>query len=139
MSDQRMQSMVSPYAKRFFTFGLIGGASTVLQFVVLAVLVEYFSVRPVLASSLGYCASGLLNYLFNYRYTFASTLPHAIALSRFAAVSLAGLAINSGMMALLLSANLEPYWVAQVFASGTVLLWNFWMSLHWSFRSRPPR
>lgn len=134
----RVRAIQIAYTKPFLTFCIIGGLSTGIQFGVLGALVELFSLSPVVGSSIGYCTSALVNYALNYRFTFASDLPHAATLPRFALVSTTGLAINAGLMALLVNVLGANYWIAQVLSTGVVLVWNFGVNLVWSFR-RPQR
>lgn len=119
---------------QLFAFSWIGALSTALHYLTLGLLVEGFSANPVVASCAGYCGLALLNYYLNYRYTFKSDVPHTTALPRFMVVAGTGFLLNAGLMLLLASIFRLNYWLAQVIATGTVFLWNFCGSLHWSFR-----
>lgn len=119
--------------KRLATFLLVGGFATALQFVIMAVLIMWFSVSPVLASTVGFVTSSLANYQLNRVLTFASSRAHLEALPRFTAVASGGLAINAFMMWLLAEALLVPPLFAQIPSTASVLLWNFAMHRAWTF------
>ena len=58
---------------QFGRFLLVGGFSTLLQYVILAFLVRTAGTDPVVASSIGYVLSAIVNYDLNYRLTFRSS------------------------------------------------------------------
>jgi putative flippase GtrA len=80
----------------------------------------------------GFCVGALVNYLIARRYVFASDRPHGSAVPRFALVAAAGAALNTAMVALVYRAGAH-YLVAQVAATGVVLLFNFVANRHWTF------
>lgn len=122
--------------KRFREFGsflVVGAVATAVQYAVLVLLVRGFSVNPVVASTLGYCLSALLNYDLNHRVTFRSAVPYLRGLRRFAAISTLGLLLNAALMAVLVESAKLHYIVAQVAATVTVLLWNFFANRRWTY------
>jgi putative flippase GtrA len=123
--------------RQFFTFGGVGAIATALQYLILVTFAEVLDVNAVVASTIGYISSALLNYILNYRFTFASKIPHAVAIHVFALVVVVGLILNAGIMYVLLHAFNLNYIVAQVFATGVVFLWNFFAHRHFTFGSRP--
>jgi putative flippase GtrA len=124
------------HAARFVKFALIGALATALQYAVLVLLVRAAGLYPTAASSIGFAASALANYLLNYRFTFRSDRPHASAAARFAALAAAGLLINAGIMHGLLQLRVQ-YLLAQVCATAVVLAWNFLGNSFWTFGVRP--
>ena len=111
----------------------VGAVSTLLQYLLLVVCVEWFGLNAALGSCIGFVVSACLNYGLNYHFTFRSDNPHRVAVSRFAAVATMGLAINGGLMALLAHYTRLPYIVCQVFTTLIVLVWNFLCNALWSF------
>jgi putative flippase GtrA len=109
----------------FCVFLLVGGLSTLLQYVVLLTLVRLFRADAVLASTLGFALSALVNYYLNYRLAFHSSRPHGSALARFSAVALIGLQLNGAIMHGAVHWLSLHYLVAQVIATVLVLFWNF--------------
>jgi putative flippase GtrA len=119
--------------RTFRAFLLVGGASTLLHYAILFVLVEAMHADPVVASTVGFALSGLVNYRLNHRLSFRSQRSHASALPRFATVALIGLQLNWGLV------YVGVYWiglhyvVAQIVATTLVLVWNFAANGLWSF------
>jgi putative flippase GtrA len=114
-------------------FIVVGCFATGLQFAVMAALVQVSSVDPVLASAIGFSLSALANYQLNRVFTFASQRPHRQAIPRFVLVAGTGLFVNVVAMFLLVDLLRVPYLLAQVAASGLVLVWNFLLNRHWTF------
>jgi putative flippase GtrA len=125
--------------RRFATFLLIGGACTVLQYVLLTLGVEVFRAAPAISSSVGFVASALANYMLNYHITFRSEKRHMLAGSQFAVVACIGLLINYAAVALLVEKGRWPYMFAQVVATAIVLAWNYLANARWSFGSNVAR
>ncbi|BBB14754.1 GtrA family protein [Candidatus Rickettsiella viridis] len=119
---------------QFSRFFIVGASSALVQFSILIGLVELFSVKPIVASTLGYLGGALINYLLNHYFTFKSTLPHRQAVLRFSINSLFGLFVNFVMMAFLL--RHYPYVLSQVLTSMVVLIWNFLIHRYWTFHSK---
>lgn len=119
---------------RFPHFAFVGAVSTGVQYVILFCLVNFAQIDPVLASAAGFIMGAFANYLLNYHFTFRSTQPHGPALLKFATLASIGLLLNSAIMQLLARGALY-YLLAQVVATGTVLLWNFFGNACWTFRS----
>jgi putative flippase GtrA len=118
---------------QFMRFLLVGALCTVCQYVLLIMGVEWLGVDAVLASTLGYLASAAINYLLNRRYTYASGAPHAVLVWRFVAVLAAGSALNALFMLLLHGYLHWQYALAQLFATGGTLIWNFCAHRYWTF------
>jgi putative flippase GtrA len=68
------------------------------------------------------------------QYTFRSAKNHPEALSKFMAVSLSGLLLNTLVMAGAMDLFSLHYLLAQVLATVVVLIWNFSVNLLWTFR-----
>lgn len=126
-------------ATQFVRFAGVGGIATALMYVLLAIGVEGLGWTAVVSSAAAYCISSVFNYWANYHFTFSSQARHASALPRFAAVAACGLAINAAIMWLLTEWIHWHYLVAQVLATGAVLLWNFFANRHWTYTARPPQ
>ena len=132
--------MPTPSGKRastgvaFSRFALVGGIATAAQYLILIALVDLLGWGAVFASALGYAASTLLNYALNRSFTFASQRAHLAALPRFLLVAASGLAMNTGLMWVFTVGAGLYYLLAQVLATGIVLVWNFVLNSHWTFR-----
>ena len=124
-----------PVHATFGTFALVGLVVTALHYGSLGILVEVFRANPVWASCAAYVVLAVVNYALNRRFTFQSDARHTDALPKFAVISLCGLALNGLLMALFVDGLEANYWIAQVVATGAVLVWNFLGNLLWSFRT----
>jgi len=117
---------------QFLRYAGAGAVGTALHYAMLITLVQLARVDAVVASTAGAMAGALVNYVLNHRFTFASEKPHARALPRFALVSAAGVALNAAVMAGVL-AVVPHYLVAQVVATGVVLVAGFVANRTWTF------
>ena len=118
---------------QFGRFLAVGGFATALHYVILYILVELIDADPVWASVTGYIISAVFNYAANYHFTFASTRDHRIAFPRFMVVVATGLVLNSLLMGIGVRLLGLHYLLSQVFATGAVVIWNFFASRRWSF------
>jgi putative flippase GtrA len=130
-----MQLRRSPLMAQFLSFAWVGAIATVAQYVILIGLVQFADARPAIASGLGYAAGATVNYLLNYHYTFASNRTHLQAVMKFMIVALIGLVVNSLIVAVATERLGLFYLLAQVIATGVVLLWNFTANRFWTFGS----
>lgn len=120
--------------RQFATFFGVGALATALHYAVLVALVQAAGADPVAAALAGYCAGGLASYWLNRTRTFRSDRPHAEAGWRFAAVMAVGFLLTWGLMTLLVDRLGLPYLLAQMAATGVVLVWNFIAHKWWTFR-----
>ncbi len=126
---------------KFIGFAGTGAIATGIQYTILILLREGLDISPVTASALGYAIAAVANYLMKYHWVFGSDEHHHVAGPKYAVVSLSGLALNT----LLMHTGTELlglyYLLAQVMATGIVLIWNFTLNGIWTFRAigqRPP-
>jgi putative flippase GtrA len=120
-------------SRQFVIFSGIGISCTLLQYLILIVLVIFARITPVVASSIGYLISALSNYLLNRRYTFYSSVSHIKAVPRFVLTMLCGLALNAGVLWIVIDGFGWHYLVCQIVSSTTVLAFNFFASRLWTF------
>jgi len=114
-------------------FAGVGAIGTAAQYLVLVLLVEGLAVNPVLASTLGFGLGAIVNYLLNYHYTFRSDKSHLEAAGKFFSVALVGALTNSLLMYLGTDWLGLNYLLAQVLATGVVLIQNFLLNRYWTF------
>lgn len=117
---------------RFAKFLLIGAFATGIQYLILIVLAACFAVVPWLASSIGFAASSVLNYLLNYLVTFRSRQRHLVSGTRFAVMAAGGLALTAVLMKVLTAAT-HAYLICQVVTTALVLLVNYAVARLWVF------
>lgn len=121
---------------QFICFTGVGAVGTAAQYISLIVLVEIAKSNAVVASSIGFVLGAIVNYYLNYRYTFRSQKAHWEALSKFFIVAMAGIMLNTVVMAYLTTVVNLHYLIAQITATGTVLIWNFIGNRMWTFREK---
>lgn len=125
-----------PWPLQFASFAGVGALATATQYVILFAGVQFLDANPIVASTVGFAASALLNYWLNHRVTFASRLPHSRALPRFALVVTVGLGLTTVFMWIGIDLLDLHYLLAQVGTTCLVLVWNFIASRRWAFYDR---
>jgi putative flippase GtrA len=115
---------------RYAGVGLIGTAA---HYAVLLVLVNLANTAPVLASTIGAVVGACVNYVLNYRFTFASRRDHVVAMPRFFAVAGLGIVVNAAVMALALALGVRSYILAQILATAAVLIVGYLANRKWTF------
>lgn len=121
--------------RSFVRFLLVGGSATALHYMIMAALLGSGWLAAEQASATGYCLSTLYNYWANAHFTFSGNHDHRRSLPRFLVTAAAGLGINQLILRGGLALSL-PVALAQVLATGCVLLWNYFVNAIWSFRTR---
>lgn len=123
-----------PVLGQFLCFSGIGVIGTLAHYTTLITLVQMAGVTPVLASAGGFVLGALVNYVLNYRYTFRSNSRHHEAIIKFFTIALVGLVLNTLIISLAIDILSLHYLLAQVIATGLVLIWNFTGNRWWTFR-----
>jgi len=118
---------------QFLLFAGIGAIGTVGHYTTLIVLVQFWAVDPVFASSFGFVVGAIINYILNYHFTFQSDKRHAEALTKFLIVATIGAGINGVIMYIGIENTTINYMIVQIFATAVVLLWNFVVNKLWTF------
>lgn len=127
-------------ATQFLRFLLVGGTATGIHYGILILLHEHYGWPLVPATSTGFAISAMFNFTASYFFTFRSAAPITRSIGRYVVVSGTGLALNAGIFWLLNKALHSHYMVAQVLATGTVMMWNFSLGRLFTFAgNRAPR
>ncbi|PWC41406.1 hypothetical protein TSO221_23535 [Azospirillum sp. TSO22-1] len=124
--------------RQFAMFVVVGCAAAVGHYGLLVALVELAGAPAVPASAAGFVVGGVISYLLNYRFVFDSAGQHLPTAGKFVAVAVTGLALNSAIMWVLTHWAALHYLLAQVTATGTVMLWSYGANRFWTF-GRPVR
>jgi putative flippase GtrA len=91
--------------KKISTYLVVGVASVVIQWGLLALFVESSLLKPVLASFVSYLVSSIFNYFANYYLTFSSQKNHLQSMTRYFTVVAISLGLNTFLF----------YWLMQLF------------------------
>jgi len=116
-------------------YAIVGVLGTAIHFGVLAALVEFGGVEPVLASAAGFIVTLIVSYVLNHRWTFASPARHRTAFARYTAVSVLGLGLNSLIMYLAVHVFGLWYILAQALVVMVVPAVNYLLNRSWTFKS----
>ena len=120
----------------FSLFSVIGVVATIVHYSILVALVERAHLPVVLSTSIGFIFGAIVSYGLNRRITFTHQPEFGRGLLKFVSVGMVGLGINALIVAGLSHAGL-PYMLAQVAATGVVLVWNFGVARLIIFRPQP--
>ena len=119
---------------QFLRFTGVGAIGTFAHYVILIILVQIIGIPPVPSSVTGFVVGALVNYHLNYRFTFRSKKNHSETLIKFLVIALVGLMLNTLIMAMATVILLMNYFLAQMIATGIVLIWNFTGNRLWTFK-----
>lgn len=108
----------------FLRFAGVGAVATATHYALLIALKELGGVDVVTATICGYALGAVVSYNLNRRFTFATQPAYGRGLAKFALVVGIGAVVNAAIVALLTSQGLY-YLLAQMIATGLVLIWNF--------------
>jgi len=111
----------------------VGVLAAIGHYGTLALAVELGRIDAVPAALAGFLVGGVISYLLNRRWTFASDRPHGAAVPRFALVALAGFFLTGLSMAVLTDGLGLHYLPAQLVTTGLVMLWTFLANRSWTF------
>jgi len=132
---------VGRHAGRFLRFGLVGGSGVLVNNAILFALVEGLRVPPVPAAVVATECAIVSNFLLNDRWTFAD-LRHATAQPwprRFASynlLTLGGLVLSVGVLALLHGVAGLHYLLANIVGIAVGTLWNYGSNHQWTWARR---
>lgn len=130
------QAKVNILTRQFLFFAGVGVIGTTGHYIILIVLVQIGNIIPVYASTLGFTAGALINYLLNYKYTFQSQKNHTEAMVKFFIVALVGASINGVLMFIGTELLKFNYIIVQIFGTTTVVFITFYLNMLWTF-SKP--
>lgn len=119
--------------REIILYGFVGGLGTIVHYSVLTLAVELLAIAPFIATGIGCFAGALMNYVLNYRLTFASDACHRVALPKFMIVAAVGLAANVWLLYVILSAVEIHYLIAQCIVTALVMLITYTLNKFWTF------
>lgn len=119
----------------FMRYSGAGAIGTVFHYLLLTLCVELGHLSPTLGAVVGATGGALVNYWFNYHFTFVSTRGHRQTLPRFLTVAALGVAINGWLVQLATTRGGLHYLIGQLIATFTVLVVGFVLNKTWTFGS----
>jgi putative flippase GtrA len=131
------RSRVPHVLVQFVKFGIVGISNTLLTFIVFTILLKVFGVWYIAASAIGFIVGATNGFLLNRRWTFAGHVGDALTPVRWGIVQTCGLALNLGLLYLLVhDAGLDEL-IAQALATVAVTVSTFLVNRAWTFRHTP--
>lgn len=118
-----------------FRFCVVGALTALIHYGLLYSLVELAGADATLASSVGFVAAVIFNYLMHYSWTFGEPAPHGRTLWRYLVMIGCGFLINGGLMYAGVNWTRWHYLLVQTLAFVVVIMWNMIVSSRWVFRS----
>lgn len=112
---------------QFMKFGVVGAIAFVIDYGLLALLTEVFSVNYLVSATISFTVSVIFNYLASMRYVFT----HKEDISRrrefvtFVVLSVIGLIINNVCMWAGVELFGIHYLITKIVATAIVMIWNF--------------
>ena len=122
--------------RRVLRYGAVGLASTALYVLLVALLVEVFSIDPVISAIVSCAATIVLAYGLNHRWVFASNRGHTAAFPRFVAATIISLTLNGGIMHVAVNYLAWSYLLGVALTVVIVPPTNFALNYFWCFRQR---
>ncbi|MGD0453871.1 MAG: GtrA family protein [Solirubrobacteraceae bacterium] len=135
---RRSRRLSAPVLVQFIKFGIVGVSNTLLTLVVYTVLLKVFGVWYLAASAIGFAVGATNGFLLNRRWTFREHIGDALTPVRWAVVQSGGLAINEGLLYLLVHDGHLDKLLAQVCATAVVTVTTFIVNRAWTFRVHTP-
>ncbi len=122
-----------PFFDRFLCYTFVGGIGTLAHWGVFLLLLYTIHVKPVLATSAGFCLGAVINYLLNYFITFKSKKRHLHVTIRFVCNTLLLFIFNGSLVWLfVILIGIHPVY-GQVFTSAFVLVTGYIINKLWAF------
>jgi len=121
--------------KIFIYYTISGGLAALVHFLILIALVEKTTINPTIASGIGFCMAIIVNYNMQYHWTFKSSGSHRTIFIKYVIVTFIMLGVNTIIFWFLFEKQELVYLIAQVIATGTVMLMNFAINKNYTFAS----
>ncbi|MGH6956209.1 MAG: GtrA family protein [Caulobacteraceae bacterium] len=125
---------VTGLAREAPVFVVVGLAATACHYVTALAAHRFLGLEPMSATLCGYLASVGVSYLGNSRFTFRRPALHGPQFARFVSVSLAGLAVNEGVIFAASRIFGLPMREALIPVVIVVPAFTFVLSKFWAFR-----
>lgn len=115
---------------RMVKFGIVGGTGIGVNLAILYLLTDIAGLHYVASAFIAIEASIIFNFYFNERWTFRDRSGKGFwpRLLKYNAVAGVGVAINMGLMALLVEVAAVYYLLAEFIAILCVFVWNYSLS-----------
>ncbi|MBE9549946.1 MAG: GtrA family protein [Proteobacteria bacterium] len=120
------------WAVQFFQHLVTGVIATAAHYAVMLIILSWQH-WPIVATSLGFIVGAITRFVFSYYHIFEPESHVTGALLRFLVLLGIQMAVNAGLLALLLTTNLSV-WPAQIITTVLLTVVNFIMAKYWVFK-----
>lgn len=114
-------------------YGATGIISTLVHFLILTLLTEYFTINPVISTGPSFIVAVIASYLLNSSLVFKQPVKSSRRLFRFFLVAAFGLILNVVLMYILVQILSLWYIIAFVLISGFVAFCTYLLNHFWTF------
>ena len=132
---ESIKNLIYKY-KLFIKYCIVGGTAAVVDFGILFILTDFFSVHYLTSATVSFIVSALVNYSLNRSWTFRSNGKNRKQLPNFFTIATMGLVLNNGMMYTGVEFFGLWYILAKVIATGVVVIWNFFGNKYITFNDK---
>lgn len=114
--------------QQIMKFAVVGASAFLIDYGIMILLTEVFGIHYLVSSGISFTVSVIFNYILSMFWVFdvnnnRSQTENFVA---FIILSIIGLLINQVVMWTLVDAtNLLPYFIAKIFATAVVMVYNF--------------
>lgn len=122
------------FSKAFLKFGVVGFMGVIIDFFFTWLCKEKLRINKYLSNAIGFSVAVVNNFLWNRYWTFELHY-HSLTgqFFRFLLISLAGLAINSLLLLIIVKYVNLNFYVTKLLVIGLVFFWNFYMNSYFTF------
>lgn len=120
---------------QFLKYSSVGVVATLSHYLLLFFCVELAHFPAPVSSGAGALTGALVGYYGNHRFTFRSLHHHHHPLPKFLVIATAGALLNIGIVWIGTFLFQFHYFLAQVIATGSVLLLTYRINQSWTFAS----
>lgn len=118
---------------QFCVFAIVGATGTLAHYVILLLFVELLGQKVMAGTIAGSIVGAVWNFFLNHRLTFRSKKQFHQTAPRFFLVAAISLALNAGLMYLLVTYFYINYLIAQLSVTVFILCFNYVSNALWTF------
>lgn len=120
--------------RQFIGYFINGLCATFVHYSILVTLVEFDLLIPDFATIIGFICGTITGFLLNRYLVFNHSQSNHIAFLKYLTVAITSMGLNSATMYLLMHYLGLHYMIAQVIATGSIIIWNFSCYKFWVFK-----
>ena len=125
--------------KLFSKYFASGSIAALIHFIILISLVELFFFNSTIATTIGFCIGTIANYLLQYHWTYSHNKSHAKTFTKYIIVTTCMLGVNNIVFWCQVELLSIHYVIAQIFATGIVMLLNYTINTTYTFSDKQTR